>query len=441
MPTPTAKVRRVAAVAKPAAAAVAIEPCLYLRRNKAMLKISLPVILFTLSLGAFGQKPDTVYTKKQLARTDVQLLLSWYEQDGEHSAVTGGKGTEKLTVFAPALSFQHQFNPANHLDVDVGVDVITSASTDKIDFVYSSASRQDIRGHGNIGYRHFFKKTGLTLGGSSAISIESDYFSLGGGLSLSHQNPAQTREVGLRLQAFFDDLRWGLFEDHGRGIGLIYPAELDDKEWFDNYTRQSFNAELSISQVVNQRLILAFFPGINYQQGELATPFHRVYFNDDKTKKVENLPGHRFKIPLGIQANAFINGRWVVRAYYRWYWDDFGIRAHTADIETPVKITPVFTISPFGRFYAQTASRHFRPFGEHALTRIFYTSDYDLSEFQSWKIGLGLRWVPFKKMGKRSNFHAIGLRYAFYQRSDGLAAHTLTMLWEGSLEGKEKTEK
>lgn len=405
-----------------------------------MLKISLPVILFTVSLGAFGQKPDsTAYAKKQLARTDVQMLLSWYGQDGEHSAVTGGIGTEKLTVFAAAVGVQHQFNPSARFDVDAGVDVITSASTDKIDFVFSSASRNDIRGHLSTGYRHFFKKTGITLGGSTAVSVESDYLSLGGGVLLGHRRPTQSREVTLQLQAFFDDLRWGLFVDHGRPVGLIYPSELRSREWFDVHTRRSFHAELSVYQAINQRLALVFYPGIGYQEGLLSTPFHRVFFNDNQTKKVENLPRHRLKIPLGMQANAFVGGGWILRGYYRWYWDDFGIRAHTFDLETPVKISPMLTLSPFGRFYTQTAARHFRPFQEHSLEQAFYTSDYDLSAFQSWKIGVGLRYAPFKKMWKRADFNAVGLRYAFYKRSDGLTGHFLTLLWEGSRRGKEKS--
>lgn len=400
-----------------------------------MRKISLTVILFVASLGASGQQPDTAYTKKQLARTDVQLLFSYYGQDGDHSAVTGGTGTEKLTVYAPDISLQHHFNPANRLDFSAGVDVITSASTDKIDFVVSSASRRDTRIHTNVGYSHSFKKPGLTLGGSTAFSMESDYLSLGGGLSLSHLNPSQSREVGLSFQAFFDDLRWGrLDDDYRKPVTLVYPSELRFKEWFNIYTRRSFNFEASIYQVINQRLVVAFYPGLTYQAGLLCTPFHRVFFNDYKTTRVENLPDRRLKIPLGIQANAFVGGRWIVRAYYRWYWDDFGIRAHTFDLETLVKITPAFTLSPFGRFYTQTAATYFKPYRAHALPDTYYTSDYDLSEFQSLKIGLGMRYAPFKKIWKRVDFNALELRYAFYKRTDGLAAHIVTLLWDGSFQ-------
>lgn len=399
-----------------------------------MRKISLSVILFAASLGAYGQKPDTTYAKKQLARTDVYLLLSYYGQDGDHSAVTGGTGTEKLTVYAPEINVQHHFNEANRLEFNTGIDVITSASTDKIDFVVSSASRRDSRIHSNLGYSHFFKKQGLTLGGATAFSIESDYTSLGGSVWARHLNPSQSREVGLSMQVFLDDLRWGrLDDDYRRPVTLIYPSELRYKEWFNIYNRQSFNFEASIYQVVNQRLAIAVYPGLTYQRGLLCTPFHRVYFNDNKTTRVENLPDRRLRIPLGIQANAFLGGRWVARIYYRWYWDDMGIRAHTFDLETPVKITPVLTLLPFCRFYTQTASTYFKPYRAHSLPETYYSSDYDLSAFQSLKAGLGIRCSPYSKIWKRVDFKALELRYAFYSRTDGLTAHMITLLWEGGM--------
>jgi hypothetical protein len=245
------------------------------------------------------------------------------------------------------------------------------------------------------------------------------------------------REAGLSVQVFFDDLRWGrLNEEYRRPVRLVYPSELRFKEWFNIYKRFSFNAEASFSQVINRRLVLAFYPGFVYQAGLLSTPFHRVFFNDQKTTRVENLPDQRLKIPFGVRANAFVGGRWVLRGYYRWYWDNYGIRAHTFDLETPVKLSPAWTLSPFGRFYTQTASKHFKPYRAHALQQEFYTSDYDLSGFQSFKTGLGLRFAPFRQWGKRLFFNEIELRYAFYARTDGLSAHMLTLFCESSRTAK-----
>ena len=403
-----------------------------------MRKISLTVLAFVVSLGVFGQKADTAYTKKELPRTDVQLLLSYYGQDGRHSAVTGGTGTEKLSVYAVEAGAQRHFGGRNRLDFNLGVDVISSASTDRIDFVVSSASRKDARLHSSLGYARTLDRRGVTLGANAAFSMESDYLSWGGGFTLNHRTPSQLRETGLSVQVFFDDLRWGrLNEEYRRPVSLIYPSELRFKEWFNIYKRFSFNAEASFSQVVNRRLVLAFYPGFVYQAGLLSTPFHRVFFNDQQTTRVENLPDQRVKIPLGFRANAFVGGRWVMRAYYRWYWDNYGIRAHTFDLETPLKLTPAWTLSPFGRFYTQTASKYFKPYRGHSIQQEFYTSDYDLSGFQSFKAGLGLRFAPYRQWGKRLSFNEIELRYAFYSRTDGLSSHMLSLLCAGSRKGKQ----
>src|SRR5207342_2358392 len=99
---------------------------------------------------------------------------------------------------------------------------------------------------------------------------------------------------------------------------------------------------------------ILFLVDFVYQQGHLGLPFHRVYF-DDFTVHSEHLPSSRFKIPLGFRANYFLGDRIIFRTYYRYYHDDWGLNAHTAEIETPIKITPFFSISPFYRYYTQTA--------------------------------------------------------------------------------------
>ena len=53
-------------------------------------------------------QPLSVYTRQAVSQTAIRLLLSHYGQDGTHSAVTGGQGTEALTVTAPELTVTHQ---------------------------------------------------------------------------------------------------------------------------------------------------------------------------------------------------------------------------------------------------------------------------------------------------------------------------------------------
>jgi len=363
--------------------------------------------------------------------------MSYYTQDNDHSAVTGGIGTENLQVYVSQLSLDHRPDSSNIFHIDTGVDVISSASTDNIDFIKSSASKVDLRTHINAGYSHLFNKKGTTAGINGGLSIESDYFSIGTGLSFRHINPSQSTEVSLAFQAFFDDLRWGRLHN-GEPEKLIYPAELRYKEWFDHYRRTSFNMELGIYQVINQRMTLGIYPGIAYQSGLLSTPFHRVYFTDD-TKRVENLPGSRLKVPVGIQLNTFLGGRWIVRTYYRFYWDDFGIVAHAFNVEGSLKITPSFAVTTLFRWYTQKQADYFRPYKTNEVSQAFYTSDYDLSSFQSIKPGLGFRYAPYRRKLQRT-FNALELRYAFYSRSDGLHAHMATLFINYTFEKKMKNK-
>ncbi len=395
--------------------------------------------LFFAWFAAFSQKPDTSFTKKKISQTDVQVLFSYYTQNGKHSAVTGGTGTEKLEVYAPNFNIHHRFDSLNSMNVNLGVDVISSASTDNIDFRVSSASRLDGRGYANLAYYRELLKSGFTVGGNVGLSIESDYFSTGAGLLIKHSNKIKTREISLELQANFDDLRWGRVT---AGIlkpeKLIYPKELRDTVWFNTYKRNSYNFNFGIYQVINQRNSIAFYPGITYQKGLLATPFHRVYFDDGVTLRVENLPEERIKIPLGIQLNSFIGRGWILRSYYRYYYDTFKISAHTMNFDSPVKLNAAWTITPFVRLYTQTKSAYFKAFALHNPADLFYSSDYDLSAFNSMKLGLGLRYAPNIKSKKGKMFNAVDVRYAFYQRSDGLHAHIISLLIDYGAEQKKK---
>lgn len=380
--------------------------------------------LLASSLVSLGQKADSTYRKRKISRTDIQVMMSFYTQDNDHSAVTGGIGTEDLQVYASQIAIDHQADSSNTYHFDTGIDIISSASTDNIDFIKSSASKLDARTHVNGGYQRSFSKKGITAGLNSGLSIESDYTSIGGGLNFSKLNASQSRQISANFQAFFDDLRWGRLH-HGKPVKLIYPSELRTTEWFDHYRRYSYNLEFGMFQVINRKMTLGIYPGIAYQTGLLSTSFHRIYFSD-KTERVENLPDHRLKIPMGIQLNTFVGGRWIVRTNYRFYWDDFGTVAHALNLEGVVKLKPALTLTGMLRVYTQTASDYFKPYMLHDAGESFYTSDYDLSKFTSFKPGVSFRYAPYAQW-KRISYNSIELHYAYYHRSDGLNAHMATV--------------
>jgi hypothetical protein len=411
----------VAAEVKPAADADATS------QDVVMKKRYLAIGLLAASMTTFGQRNDSAYVKRKISTTDIQALFSYYTQDGEHSAVTGGRGTEDLQVYSTSLALDHRKDSIRSFHMMAGLDIISSASTDNIDFEMSSASKTDFRAYLKAGTGRKLPGSGFTAGINGSFSFESDYWSLGPGAHISHSNSDQTREWTLAAQVYFDDLRWF---DHGKHEELIYPAEMRHQKWFDAYRRTSYNLSFSLYQVINRRMSVGFYPGVAYQSGLLSTPFHRVYFIDE-TGRVENLPRSRFKVPVRIQLNTFIGSRWILRTYYRYYWDDFGITAHTLSAESPVKLSRIVTLIPFVRVYRQTAADHFKPYGLHEVDQEYYTSDYDLSQLESYKTGLGIRYAPHSGKGN-TIFKEAEIRYAFYKRSDDLTANMISLFlnWE-----------
>ncbi|MGZ3848979.1 MAG: DUF3570 domain-containing protein, partial [Flavisolibacter sp.] len=174
----------------------------------------------------------------------------------------------------------------------------------------------------------------------------------------------------------------------------------------------------------NFQLLLIAEP--TYQQGLLATKYQRVYFRDG-SEQAETLPDNRFKIPLGIRANYFFGDRIILRSFYRYYQDNWGLKAHTLDLEAPVKVTPFLSISPFYRYYTQNAVDYFAPYAQHAPGETYFSSDYDLSKFNSHFFGAGFRVAPPEGVLGMKHLNSVEIRYGHYNRSNGLHSDQVSL--------------
>src|SRR6476661_4825357 len=112
-----------------------------------MKKLSLAVIgMYIGVLAAFSQNSttDTAYKSRKLKFDEANFVSSYYKQDGNNSAVTGGIGTEKLTDISNALDvrlIKYGKSGKKHIfDAEVGLDFYTSASSDKIDLSANSSA-------------------------------------------------------------------------------------------------------------------------------------------------------------------------------------------------------------------------------------------------------------------------------------------------------------
>jgi hypothetical protein len=200
----------------------------------------------------------------------------------------------------------------------------------------------------------------------------------------------------------------------------------NNKSTYASTPRNSYSASLSWSQIVNQRLQLEFLMDLIYQKGYLGLPFHRVYFADGSVHQ-ENLPDTRMKIPLGFRANYFMGDKIIIRTFYRYYHDDWRLNAHTFNIEVPYKVTPFLSISPFFRYSNQSAIDYFAPYKVHTAAEQFYTSNYDLSKFNSNFYGAGFRIAPPNGVFGNQHINMLEVRYGHYNRTNGMNSDIISL--------------
>lgn len=394
-------------------------------------------IFFLLFINSILSQVDStsVYKKRVLESTEIEFLTSYYDQDGDNAAVSGGKGAEELTDFTPTITIAVPINDDDVLTIDMGISAYTSASSSNVDpfdgdvpydpFVASSgASSSDIWVNGLIGYTHSSDSRNDIFSGNISIAKEFDYFSIGFGGGYSKLFNEKNTEISLNANVYLDTWK------------IIYPIEIRPVEAFgleplSEKNRNSYSIGLTFSQVISKNFQGNLSLDLVSQQGLLSTPFHRIYFRDKLdifvedfhlADDIERLPSSRFKAAAGGRFHYYLNEMVVIRTYYRYYKDDWGINSHTASIEIPIKLGDKFTVYPSYRYYNQTSADYFNKYNEALSTDKFYTSDYDLSSFSANQFGMGINYTDIFTRFRlwRMGLKSIDLKVNHYKRDSGL---------------------
>ena len=421
------------------------------------------VFAFAKAHSQTAQDETKVYKKRVLETTEVDFLTSYYSQDGDNAAVSGGIGSEELTDVTGTFVVSIPLNDDDVLTIDAGVSAYTSASSSNVGpfdgegladpFQASSgASSGDLWANVTGSYSHSSDDRNDIWSAKLSVSSEYDYFSVGVGGSYTKLFNEKNTELSVNGNVYIDT--WNAiyptelrpFGEGGDGLNNRLFTEntiTDNTNYnprfteFDSEGRNSYSLGFGLSQILHKNVQGSLALDFVQQDGLLSTPFQRVYFGDVQNSFIENfqladaierLPDTRFKVAAGGRLNWFVNETVSVRTYYRYYFDDWGINSHTASVEIPIKITNKFTIYPSYRFYNQTAADYFRPYEEALSTDEFYTSDYDLSEYSANQFGFGVSYTDIFakahiwKLGLKS----IDLKYYQYDRDTTFSSSIIT---------------
>ncbi|MCH4552584.1 DUF3570 domain-containing protein [Aestuariibaculum lutulentum] len=342
----------------------------------------------------------------------------------------------------------------------------------------SGASQSDVWGSVTVDYSHSSDDRNTILNVDASFASEFDYSSIGfgGGITKLFNDKNTTLNVSgkvyldswrprypTELDSYYEvngNLNNGFFQNvpiydqlgneiNKNGVGAWKPVM---SPFIEDKSRNSYSVSVSFSQILSRNMQFSLFFDLVQQKGWLSNPMQRVYFGDvdnfymgnpssipnytSPTNKdvfqladdIERLPDSRFKIPVGMRLNYYLNEMFVLRTYYRYYSDDWGITSHTAEVEVPIKISSKFTLYPSYRYYTQTAADYFAPYEMNLSTSEFYTSDYDLSEFNANQYGFGVNYTDIfaKAHIWKFGLKSIDLKYNNYKRNTGLKANIVS---------------
>jgi len=193
-----------------------------------MKRLCLTVIgLYLMLLHAFSQSApaDTASFKpRKLKLDEINFVSSYYTQNGDHSAIQGGIGSEKVTDLANGIELKFiAYDPLrrkNTLTAGIGLDHHTAASQAWVS--KTGASRTGgTRIYPSLQWERENEQKGTRFGLGASYSSEYNYHSIGLqtdlGLKTKHNG-----EFGLKLSAYFDQVK------------LIRPSEFNTTDTITN---------------------------------------------------------------------------------------------------------------------------------------------------------------------------------------------------------------
>ena len=242
---------------------------------------------------------------------------------------------------------------------------------------------------------------------SFSYSKESDYLSIAGALnySLSLNDKNTTINAG-----------WAHNGDTVRD---------DQFNWQVKTTDDVF---LGLVQLMDPKSYLTLNASLSFERGYLADPYRGVMFvdelqlnPDDAALSPEVRPHNRTSQIIYASWNQFVtpaNGSYEMS--FRFFHDSYGILANTMELDWHQKIGKTLVISPMFRYYVQNAAYFYYVLVPDASgPPNAYSSDYRLSEFESFATGVTITWRVLKNLSLDASY----MRYMM-QGLDGVTSQS-----------------
>ncbi len=235
-------------------------------------------------------------------------------------------------------------------------------------------------------------------------SVESDYIAVGGSATLAKDINNRLTTLASGIAVSYDLIRPDSNIPQGLGTmtnttGALMSAasddddDDDDNDGDDGEQKVVVDLLFGITQVVNKRTISQLNYTLGFSNGYLTDPY-KIISRVNAASGLpagylyEKRPNDRLRNSLYWHTAHQFNED-SIHFSYRYFWDDWGIRAHTADLKYRFELGSGHYLQPHARYYTQTAADFYRySLISGESTPRYASADLRLAEFTSTTFGI-----------------------------------------------------
>ncbi len=296
------------------------------------------------------------------------------------------------------------------LSLNLGIDSLTGASpSGRVAADGSGGLRltsiEDTRSSGAVSYsRRLTESYNSSIG--LTVSDENDYNHLGVNVSLSKELDQKNTVLSIGLAQSSDSIS-------AVGGNKTAGASTSSASLIGEQDKDVTDVVFGLTQVLSKNSIAQINYSYSQNSGYLNDPYKVVSIIDSDGKPVdfvhEKRPDDRTGNSLYMALNTKTNTG-TFKPSFRYYTDDFGIDSQTLEFRFAKQLANDREIEPYLRLYHQTNADFYRAqMPRTEATPAYFSSDYRLSEFNSYTLGFHYRWK-----GGNDVKYSIGASY-YYQ--------------------------
>ena len=265
-----------------------------------------------------------------------------------------------------------------------------------------------------------------TVDYNGAVSIENDYRSYSGAVTVNKETANKDYRFTLGLAGTYDQIfRVGV---GGTPVPL---SQIADDAFAGEGEKNTTDLILGVTHVINRRTVVQANLSFSVSNGYLTDPY-KVFSVIDSTTGVtvpdssyyESRPGERQRAAITLQLNhQTYPGNNIVHGSYRYYTDDWDVDSHTLNFNYRFTLPKTNYIEPSLRLYAQSrasfyANQFFVPNASVDPATLFpeyISADYRLDDMTS--VTPGIRYGS--EIGKDGHIRArLEYMYQSFEHSE-----------------------